>query len=163
MSRNLLTLLPGPSRSLDRVCLNERIAIRIYDPLKDASLTPEQAKGRPCVIRVSEEGGPEQEFSFVLPCYFWGECSSIEDLAQELGERIEVGRPVEDADEIGRSTLRYWIALGDGSVYSCAKPGGSTTLFVNRWPVDLAPQLLSEAKDQQLAERFESRDIGQVN
>jgi hypothetical protein len=162
VSRHLLTILPGASRTQDRIVHNERVEIRLYDPAKDKNLTPEQAKGRLATIRVSEGGGPEQEFAFVMPCYFWGECDSIEDLAAELGENIKVGEPVKDSDEIGRSGLRSWIALGDGSVYTWCKPSGYNVTFANKWPIQVDPKLVSELKDQQLAERFISlaRHIG---
>jgi hypothetical protein len=160
MSRNLLTILPGGTRAQDRIVRNDQVQIRLYDPAKDPSLTREQAKGRPAVILVSEPGQPEQEFPFVLPCYFWGECQTIEDLAAETGESIKVGSAVQVSDQIGHSSIRSWIALGDGSVYCWAKPGGSATVFVNKWPIQVDPRVVSELKDQQLAERFESRDDG---
>ena len=157
MSRNLLTILPGQSRDLDRPVLNEDIELRLYDPAKDKNLTREEAKGRPATIRVSELGGVEREFRFVMPCYFWGECSSIEDLAAELGEKILVGEPVSPADEIGRSVLRSWLALGDGSIYTWVKPSGYAATYANKWPVQLDARQVSRLKDIQMANEEEAR------
>lgn len=158
MSRNLLTILPGASRTKDRVVLNDHLSIRVYDPAKDQNLTREQARGRTASLRVSELGGPEMEFPFVMPCYFWGECDSIEDLAAELGQKIVEGNPVKDEDQIGRASIRSWIALGDGSIYTWVKPSGYAVMFANKWPVNLDPRQVSELKDTQLAARFERRE-----
>lgn len=157
MSRNLLTILPGKSRDLDRALLNEDIALRIYNPAKDKNLTHEEAKDRTPSIRVSVLGAPEQEFRFVMPCYFWGECGSIDDLAAELGEKIHVGEPVVAEDEIGRSLLRSWLALGDGSIYTWVKPSGYAATYANKWLIQLDPAQISRLKDIQMANEDKTR------
>jgi hypothetical protein len=137
MDKPALYILPGNSRSKDRIVPAENLKIEHYAPSKDMNLTEEDRLYRPNSIKATVRGEETQVFPFVLPCSFRPEWDNLEAAAHDMGMDLAIGEPVKDEDSIGRSIIRSWFATADGCVYTARIPGGSNTLMTEQLPIRL--------------------------
>lgn len=132
-----LYILPGESRSKDRIFPVEMLNIEHYQPFKDFNLSEEDRKYRPAALKVTVQGEETRTYPFVLPCLFRPEWTCLDIAAQDMGFDLCVSEPVQDDDEIGRSVIRVWFATADGAVYTARQSTASTMLITELWPIRL--------------------------
>lgn len=137
MANTPLYILPGESRSKDRILPAEMLEIEFYIPSSDMNLSEENRKYRSNSLKVTVRGEETKVYPFVLPCSFRPEWNNLQAAAQDMGMDIAVGEPVKDEDSIGRSIVRNWFATADGCVYTGRKIGGANMLITEQWPIHL--------------------------
>ena len=137
MDNSPLYILPGESRSKDRILPAEMLKIEHYAPAKDMNLSEEDRKYRPDCLKVTVRGEETKVYPFVLSCSFRPEWANLQAAVQDMGMDLAVGEPLKDEDSIGRSIIRNWFATADGCVYTGRTPGGSNMLMTEQWPIRL--------------------------
>lgn len=121
-----------------------KVSIQHYRPSQDKSFSLEERRYRPDVLIVTVQGEAPRTYPFVLPCEYRPEWTSIEAFAQDVGRFCMMGEPVKDGDPIGRSMVRGWIALTDGTVYITTTPGNTELVFAELLPIRLDPAWLPD-------------------
>lgn len=152
MNSHLLYILPGETRSKDRIIPAEMLTIEHYAPSKDMNLSEEDRRYKPNSLRVTVRGEDTRAYPFALSCYFRPEWTSLEVAVQDMGLNLSISDPVKDEDPIGRSVIRTWFATADGAVYTARRPSGSDMLITELMPIRLDEEWVSEQ-----VEAFKSR------
>lgn len=128
-----LYILPGESRSKDRIVPAAIVKVEFCRPSNDRNPRAEYWKFRPAFLKVTVSGEETKDYPFILPCDFHPEWETLEDAAQDMGLDLAVIEPVQDSDSIGRAVIRSWFATADGSVYTSRSTG--RVLLTEKWPV----------------------------
>ncbi len=142
-------ILPGESRTKDRIVRACDVSIEHYSPSRDQSLPAEERQYRPNVIIATVTGESAITLPFALPVYADPTWTDLPTAAKEMGCALFVGDPIKDDDEISRAIIRFWFATADGKVYTAKKywpKDGDEFLSVEQWPIHLAPEWCSVAK-----------------
>lgn len=137
--RIAMYLLPGPTRSQDRMVPVDRVRLTDYvqgvTPAEGARLWDEASPGVARGVLCEWEDGRREIVPFVVPCYSSREWSSLEKAAESLGCVLERGDEVQETESIGRSVLTSLMCLLDGTVHETKRFGAGMVLFARRWPV----------------------------
>jgi hypothetical protein len=149
-----LYLLPGDSRTQDRVVPGSMIRAETYRPSKDMSLTEDQRRFAVDLVVVTVAGEEKKTFPYILPVEFSPNWNSLADYAESVGRVLAEGqRDVKDEDQLGRSIITSWIALTDGTVHVVRKPGADGFVLTDRLPIMVEKKWLDQLMaDQQQVE-----------
>lgn len=142
-------ILPGESRTKDRIVRACDVYIEHYSPSRDLSLPAEERKYRPNVIIAKVTGESAITLPFALSVYADPTWTDLPTAASKMGCALYVGDPIKDDDEIPRSIIRFWFATADGKVYTAKKfspKEGGELLDTQLWPIRLAPEWCNVAK-----------------
>lgn len=146
-----LYLLPGESRTKDRVLPASMLRAEIYSPSKDMNLTEDQRFYAVDLLAVTVTGEEKDFFPFILPVQFSPDWRSLADFAEAQGRVLAEGDAVKDEDELGRSIIRSWIALADGTVHTIRMPSTDGFVLTEQLPIVVEKKWL----DQLIAEHHQ--------
>jgi len=155
MTKPALYILPGETRAHDRVVPAELLRLETYNPAKDATLSKEEKQYRPNAISATVIGEFPAIYPFVLPCEFSIEWANIETAAQVMGLELEIGKPVQNDDPIGRSIIRSWLTTADGSVYTTMRIGD--LLMAAKLPIELDRSWIQAQKSNLARDEIRAR------